>query len=319
MPNNNVNLPHKSTELFLTDGGLETTLIFLEGFDLPFFSAFDLLKDEKGYKAIKNYYRRYLKIANDFKTGFILESPTWRANPDWIEKCGYHPSVLSEINEKAVELLVQLRDEFINDVPNIILSGCIGPRGDGYRPESKMNAEEAQRYHAAQIDVFSRNSVDVISAITMNYVEEAIGIARAAGAVHLPAIISFTVETNGKLPTGMSLQQAIKQVDDSVKEQPIYYMINCAHPTHFIDELFDGKNEQWTKRIRGIRANASCKSHAELDESTELDRGNPHELGNAHSRLKSVFGQLNVFGGCCGTDEEHVLEIVNQLSQNEIN
>ncbi len=313
MPKSKTTLPHLSAGLFLTDGGLETTLVFIEGFDLPYFAAFDLLKDEKGYNAIRDYYRRYLKIAKDFKTGFILESPTWRANPDWIEKIGYPKSAISEINEKAVQLLVNLKEEFHNELPEIIISGCIGPRGDGYKPENKMTVAEAQKYHSEQIEVFENTPVDMVSAITMNYVEEAIGIACAANASNLPVIISFTVETNGKLPTGMGLKEAIEQVDESVKEPPLYFMINCAHPTHFINELQGGINEEWIKRIKGIRANASCKSHAELDVATELDRGDPKELGNEHRRLKDTFNQLNVFGGCCGTDEEHVLEIVSQI------
>lgn len=313
MANNKTILPHESADLYLTDGGLETTLIFLEGFDLPNFAAFDLLKDHKGYKRLQNYYTRYLQIAKNAKTGFILESPTWRANPDWIKKTGYPGSAITQINEKAVQILVDLKNEYAKDIKTIVISGCIGPRGDGYKPEKLMSIEEAQKYHSEQIRVFSRTPVDMISAVTMNYAEEAIGISRAAGAVKLPAVISFTVETNGKLPTGMSLKEAIEKVDESAEEPPIYFMINCAHPTHFINELMDGKNEPWTRRIKGIRANASCKSHAELDESTELDRGNPHELGNENRRLKEAFRQLNVFGGCCGTDEEHVIEIINQV------
>jgi S-methylmethionine-dependent homocysteine/selenocysteine methylase len=299
--------------LFLTDGGLETTLVFLEGYELPYFAAFDLLKNEKGCQAIKEYYRRYLNIAKDIKTGFILESPTWRANPDWIEKTGYPASGLSEVNVKAVGLLVELRNEFKKDVPNTVLSGCVGPRGDGYKPESKMTAEEAQEYHSAQIEVFSQTPVDMVSAITMNYAEEAIGIARAAGAVGLPVVISFTVETNGRLPTGMSLKEAIDQVDKSTSQYPLYFMINCAHPTHFSHVLQTGKDEAWISRIKGLRSNASCKSHAELDEATELDRGNPQELGTEHKKLKEVLKGLNVFGGCCGTDEEHVLAIASQV------
>lgn len=306
-------LPNASADLFLTDGGLETTLVFLKGYELPCFAAFDLLKDEKGYHAIKDYYRRYLEIAKDFKMSFILESPTWRANPDWIEKIGYQVSAVSQVNEKAVQLLIELKKEFENDIPNIIISGCVGPRGDGYKPESTMTAEEAQNYHSAQIEVFSQTPVDMVSAITMTYVEEAIGITRAAGAVNLPAVISFTVETNGKLPTGVSLKEAIEQVDKSVSEPPLYFMINCAHPTHFSHQLQTGKNEEWIKRIRGLRANASCKSHAELDETTELDRGNPQELGSEHKQLKEMFNQLNVFGGCCGTDEEHIRAIAKQV------
>ena len=308
-------LPHESADLFLTDGGLETTLVFLQGFELPYFAAFDLLKEETGYNAIKNYYIPYLKIAREFKTGFILESPTWRANPDWIEKIGYPESAIFQINEKAVELLVDLKKEFEDEIPGIIISGCVGPRGDGYRPENKLTIEEAQKYHSGQIKVFRGTPVDMVSAVTMNYVEEAIGVVRAANEVNLPVVISFTVETDGKLPAGVSLKEAIEKVDDSVKERPLYFMINCAHPTHFLNELQDGQKEQWTRRIKGIRANASCKSHSELDESTELDRGNPQDLGSANKRLKDAFNQLNVFGGCCGTDEEHVLEIVNHLKK----
>ena len=311
--NTKTTLPHESADLFLTDGGLETTLIFLDGYDLPHFAAFDLLKEEKGYNAIKQYYERYLKIAKDFKTGFILESPTWRANPDWIEKVGYPKSAIKEINEKAVQLQVDLKNDFAKDIEMIVLSGCIGPRGDGYKAENKMTAEEAEKYHAEQIEVLSNTPVDIITAITMNYVEEAIGITRAAVALNLPVVISFTVETDGKLPSGMNLKEAIMQVDESVNKPPLYYMINCAHPTHFINDLMEGKEEEWTKRIKGIRANASCKSHTELDESTELDRGNPKDLGHEHKKLKDTFTQLNVFGGCCGTDHEHVLEIINQV------
>lgn len=306
-------LPNVSTDLFLTDGGLETTLVFLKGYELPCFAAFDLLKDKKGYHALKDYYRRYLEIAKDFRMNFILESPTWRANPDWIEKIGYPASALSEVNETAVQLLVELKKEFENDIPSIIISGCVGPQGDGYKPEGTLTSEEAQDYHSAQIKVFSKTAVDMVSAITMNHVEEAVGIARAAGAVHLPVVVSFTVETDGKLPTGMNLQEAIEQVDRSVSQRPLYFMINCAHPTHFWNELQAGRNEEWTKRIKGLRANSSCKSHAELDEATELDRGNPQELGTDHKKLKEIFNQLNVFGGCCGTDEEHVLAIASQV------
>lgn len=257
-----------------------------------------------------------MSIAKNFKSGFILESPTWRANPDWIKKIGYAASSIADVNEKAVQLLVDLKHEFQNDVPNIILSGCVGPRGDGYIPENTMTAIEAQQYHSAQIAVFSQTSVDMVSAITMNYVEEAIGIACAAAEVNLPVVISFTLETNGKLPTGMSLKEAIELVDKSVSKPPIYYMINCAHPTHFLHELQTGQHEVWINRIKGLRANASCKSHAELDAATELDRGNPLELGSEHKELKKMLPQLNVFGGCCGTDEEHVLAIASQVITN---
>lgn len=304
-------LPTESADLFLTDGGLETTLIFLEGFDLPFFAAFDILKYEKGYNAIKKYYRQYLEIAKIHKTNFILESPTWRANPDWIERIGYFRHQLPELNQKAVALLQDLKIEFENDIPTILISGCIGPRGDGYVPENCMTVEESEKYHAEQIEVFSQIPVDFVSALTMNYIEEVIGIVKAGEKFNLPVVISFTVETDGKLPTGMNLKEAIEIIDKSVNVPPLYYMINCAHPTHFRNQF--NENEEWIKRIKGFRANASCKSHAELDESTTLDRGVPTELGKEYKNLKDSFAHFNVFGGCCGTDEEHLSEIISQI------
>jgi S-methylmethionine-dependent homocysteine/selenocysteine methylase len=313
MPSSKLTLPHESSQLFITDGGLETTLIFLEGYQLPYFAAFDLLKDEAGYHTIKEYYRRYLKIAKEFGAGFILESPTWRANPDWIVKLGYAASAVSSINEQALGLLVELKKEFESQVDPILLSGCVGPRGDGYRPQHIMTARQAQAYHQDQIEVFAHLGIDMISAITLNYVEEAIGITHAAALVNLPVVISFTVETDGKLPSGMDLKRAIEQVDASHQKAPLYYMINCAHPTHFKEQMGKGLSEFWTKRVRGIRANASAKSHAQLDEATQLDRGNVQQLASEHKELKTAFTHLNVFGGCCGTDEEHVRAIVKQI------
>jgi S-methylmethionine-dependent homocysteine/selenocysteine methylase len=197
-------------------------------------------------------------------------------------------------NQDSVQMLVSIKEEFQKSIPTALISGCIGPRGDGYNPANRMSTEEAEAYHAAQIGVFAKTQVDMVSAITMNYAEEAIGIARAAQVVGLPVVISFTVETDGKLPTGMPLKEAIELVDENVSEPPLYYMVNCAHPTHFMEDLIAAKDESWTKRIHGFRSNASCKSHAELDEATELDRGNPQKLGYEHQKLKQALPHLNV-------------------------
>jgi S-methylmethionine-dependent homocysteine/selenocysteine methylase len=170
-----------------------------------------------------------------------------------------------------------------------------------------MSMQEAQEYHGAQIGTFSRTAADLVTASTMNYVEEAIGIVRAARGFEMPVVISFTVETDGKLPTGDSLKDAIERVDAATGGAPAYYMINCAHPTHFEHVLPIGG--PWLGRIRGVRANASIQSHAELNESTELDEGDPVQLGSQHHELLSKLKQLNVFGGCCGTDHRHVEEI----------
>jgi homocysteine S-methyltransferase len=300
-------LPQLDDILFLTDGGIETTLIFHEGLDLPYFAAFHLLQTAEGTAALRRYFRPYLELAHQYGTGLVLESATWRASADWGAQLGYTAEALAEANQKAIDLLADMRREYETDDTPIVISGCVGPRGDGYVPDQVMSAAAAQAYHQAQINTFAETDADMICAITMNYVEEAIGIVRAAQQAEMPVTISFTVETDGYLPTGQSLQEAIEQVDRETASYPVYYMINCAHPSHF--EAVLAEEEAWTDRIRGLRANASRMSHAELNEAPELDMGNPAELGEEYARLKMHFGQINVLGGCCGTDHRHVEEM----------
>ena len=243
-------------------------------------------------------------MAQAYQVGLILESATWRANPDWATKLGYSSAALTEVNHQAIALLHDICQEYETEQSRFVISGCLGPRGDGYIPTNAMTAEEAAAYHQPQIATFKDAGADLVTAITMNYVEEAIGITQAAQALDMPVVISFTLETDGNLPTGQRLQDAIAQVDAATHNGPAYYMINCAHPTHFASTLEAG--EPWLERIRGLRANASTKSHAELNESETLDDGNPEELGSQYRALKAKLQNLNVLGGCCGTDDRHI-------------
>lgn len=304
MSNYRNHLPQLSGTPFITDGGLETTLVFHYGFELPEFAAFDLLTKADGYEVLRRYYKDYIDLAKSHEVGFILESPTWRASRDWGDKLGYNTADLKEINRKSIVLLEELRSESESEGTPMVISGCIGPRGDGYKVSEKMTAGQAYRYHREQIKTLSETKADLVSAFTINYTEEAIGITRAAQQAGAPVVIGFTVETDGRLPSGQSLAQAVTSVDRVTHSGPAYYMINCAHPDHFKTALTT--NASWVKRIRAIRANASNKSHAELDEATELDDGNPHELGTRYAELANLLPHLNIFGGCCGTDPRHV-------------
>jgi S-methylmethionine-dependent homocysteine/selenocysteine methylase len=305
-------LPQLSGRLFLTDGGIETTLIFHDGLDLPDFAAFHLLKTVEGEAALRKYFRTYAGIAKRFSAGLILEAATWRASADWGARLGYAPAALAEANRRAIRLLEEIRDEHEDDRTRIVISGCVGPRGDGYVPGNTMSAQEAEAYHAEQIGVFAGSEADMVCAITMNYVEEAVGIARAARCAGIPAAISFTVETDGHLPTGQTLKAAIEQVDRETSGAPCYYMINCAHPTHFERVLASG--ESFVERIHGLRANASRMSHAELNQAPTLDIGDPTELGSQYAALKGRLRHLNVMGGCCGTDHRHIDQIARACS-----
>jgi S-methylmethionine-dependent homocysteine/selenocysteine methylase len=301
------NLPQMDGGLFITDGGLETSLIFLEGIDLPYFASFDLLRNVSGRETLYKQYADYAAIARDNGVGCVLDTPTWRANPDWADKMGYSKQALRIINEEAVALLLDIRDEFQTDKTAVVINGCLGPRGDGYVAGEIMTSDEAQTYHAAQIQAFHDGGADMVSAMTMTNVNEAIGITCAAMAAKMPVAIAFTVETDGRLPTGQTLKDAIAEVDAVTSCAPVYYMINCAHPTHFQHLL--NSDEDWLLRIRGIRANASCLSHAELDEAEELDYGNPAELGSQLNDMRGRQTHINVLGGCCGTDHRHIEEI----------
>ena len=289
--------------MFLTDGGLETTLIFHEGLDLPEFAAFPLLRDDAGTAALRRYFEPYAALARDRGAGFVLESPTWRANPRWAERLGYSPEELDALNRRAIELMAGLRDEYAGDSTPIVISGCIGPHDDGYDPSVILTPDAAQEYHSVQIGTFADTDADMVTAITMTYAAEAIGIARTAAAAGMPAVISFTLETDGRLPSGQELGDAIAETDAATGSGPAYYMINCAHPTHFEQVLGD---EPWRERIRGLRANASTMSHAELDEAEELDDGDPEDLAARYAGLAGKLPSLNVLGGCCGTDQRHV-------------
>jgi S-methylmethionine-dependent homocysteine/selenocysteine methylase len=289
---------------YLADGGMETDLIFNRGIDLPCFSSVVLVRDQAGRDLLDAYFADYIAIARRAGTGLVLETPTWRASADWAEALGVTGEELERLNAEAVAHLLALKGR--SEVP-IIVSGCIGPRGDGYVPGKVMSVDEAHRYHAPQARILAEAGADMVSGLTINNIPEAIGIARAADDAGAQAVISFTLETDGRLPTGDTLAAAITAVDDATGGRVAYFMVNCAHPSHFADTFSAGG--AWLARLRGIRANASRCSHAELDAMTELDDGNPEELGRDYRALRDLYPHLTVLGGCCGTDHRHVAAI----------
>ena len=312
MPAYRHHLPQLDAEVFLTDGGIETTLIFDDGFDLPDFAAFTLLADPTGREALTRYFDAYATIASRDGIGIVLETPTWRANPDWGVRQGHSIEELEAVNRDAVDLLLDTRRRHETASSNVVISGCIGPRGDGYQVGTKMTVAEARAYHGIQARTFAASEADLVTAITMTYVDEAVGVTEAARAAAMPVVISFTVETDGVLPSGQPLGEAIEAVDEATSRYPAYYMVNCAHPTHF-RHLLDG-SPAWSTRLGGVRANASTLSHAELDEAETLDNGDPIELAEQYLQLRSLVPNLRVLGGCCGTDHRHIDAISRKTS-----
>ena len=283
----------------LTDGGMETTLIYHDGIELPDFAAFTVLASGEGRAALAAYYDAYLSVAEARGLPIVLDTPTWRASSDWGARLGYSAAQLAAVNRDAVAFL---REVCAGRAARVVVSGAIGPRGDGYVAGELMSTAQARDYHAPQVDALTGAGVELISALTMTYAEEAAGIATAAQNAGVPVAISFTVETDGTLPSGQALADAVGQVDDETGAVPVHYMVNCAHPTHFAHVLADAP----AGRVRGVRVNASAKSHAELDESEELDMGDPLQLAGDVAGLRGRGADLTVFGGCCGTDHRHI-------------
>jgi homocysteine S-methyltransferase len=289
--------------LELTDGGIETFLTYQEGFELPCFAAFPLLSRARGRDAIARYFDGFLSLAGDRGVPFVLDTATWRANPDWGARLGYGRAGLAAANRDAVAFarLVASRGD------RVTVNGVVGPRGDGYAVSSRMSAGEAASYHEWQIAVLADAGVERITALTLTYPEEAVGIVSAAAARGVPAVASFTVETDGRLPGGTPVGDAIDQVDSATDGAAEFFMVNCAHPTHIAAGLSDGSA---LGRIGGLRVNASALSHAELDAADELDEGDPVALARSNAALRSRLPSVRLLGGCCGTDHRHVAEIV---------
>ena len=304
-------LPQLSDNLFLMAAGLETDLMFNHGVEIPGFATHALLSDSKVRDFIADYYRRFIALAHEREAGFVLGSQTWKAHMHWAGEQGATEEELRAANRDSVAFIAGLRDEYSGETEPIVLEGVIGPRGDAYAPEYEITPDEAEAYHAKQIGWLAETEVDMISAYTLTQSDEAIGIVRAAQAADVPIVISFTLETDGNLPSGQSLKDAIMAVDEATDSGAAYFMVNCTHPDHFSHVLED---RDWSRRIHGICCNASSKSHAELNESETLDDGNPVEFGKQHKAMRDQSPWLNVFGGCCGCDLRHVTEIANALA-----
>ena len=303
----------KTDRPFLTDGGFETWLFFQQGFEAPEFAAIVLMDDESARAAMRRYFDDFLAMAERAGTGYVLDTNTWRGCTRWGPALGKSEADLLRLTGDAVSFAKDIRGDWQSRVSPILLNGVVGPAGDGYAPDELPTPDTARNMHRPQIEALARSDVDMISAITMTNTGEAIGIIQAAAELHLPAVISFTVETDGRLPTGATLAGAIETVDRATGDGPLYYMVNCAHPDHFSETVRTGAD--WVGRIGGVRANASRMSHAELDASETLDDGDPEEFGALHTELARHLPGLRVVGGCCGTDHRHVACVSKHLHE----
>lgn len=309
-------------DVVLTDAGLETVLIFEHGVDLPAFAAFPLLDDAPGRALLTGYYAAFLELAAARGTGFVFETPTWRANPAWGPAVGYDADALRRISHDAVAFARGLADRY--GVPTAV-SGCIGPRGDGYVPGERMTEDQAADHHRSQIGDLAGAGADLVTAFTLSYSEEATGVVRAASAASVPVVVGFTVETDGRLPSGESLCDAVRRVDALTGSYASWFLVNCAHPDHLRPGLGSGPDPglrpgfvsdpgpvgDWRARVQALRPNGSRLSHAELDAAEAVDADDPGDLARESASLRALLPHVRVVGGCCGTDLRHVAALAD--------
>ncbi len=297
-------------QLTLADGGIETDLIFHHGQDLPEFAAFVLLDNEAGRAALRSYYVPYLRLASEHKLRLVLETPTWRASEDWLRLLGRPAGDVQRVNADAVRFVAAVRREIAPDA-DVMVSGCVGPRADGDPGPAAMTPDEARAYHSAQIGALAGAGVGRVAALTISYVAEAIGVVLAGRDAGVATVLSFTVETTGDLPDGTALGDAINQVDELTGRTAESFMVNCAHPSHIARAL--AARGDWVGRLSGVRANASTRSHAELDAADDLDEGDPSAFATQLLDLRAKLPALQLLGGCCGTDVRHIAAIARAV------
>jgi len=296
---------------FLTFPGCETYLLYIQGFPLRDFCAFEVVYDDRAWQRLEDELLRPVADAAAARGfGLLADSFVWRASADYVTRLGA-PGVAA-VNQRAIErvraFITRWRagSDAARACP-VLVTGDIGPRGDGYAATGAVSIGAAYDYHAAQVDVLARAGVDVLVPLTMTSLPETLGILRAAEIAKLPVLVSPTIEPDGKLPDGTPLGEFVATVDDATHGYPLAFMVNCVHPSHLAPVLRAAaeRDEPWLTRFRGVRANASAKTHAELDASKALDRGDPAALGGGVADLQRAHG-LTIVGGCCGTDAEHL-------------
>lgn len=291
--------------IWLAWTGMETDLIFNQGVDLPGFAAFPMVDSSDGRARLRDYYLKLIQIGRDTGVGIILDTPTWMANPDRAKGAGYAASDLPRLTGAAVELAREAA--LAHPDVAIRVSVQIGPQGDGYKPGIAA-AETSARYHAAQVMAAKEAGADMVSAYTMGSTGEAVGISIAARRCGIPALVSFTIETDGRLADGTPLATAVTELVEAA--EPFAIGVNCAHPDHIAKGLDGGA---WQGSLAGIVANASRQSHAELDNAEILDDGDPDELGDQLADLKRSLSGIRILGGCCGADLRHLREIARRV------
>ncbi|MCB8822139.1 homocysteine S-methyltransferase family protein [Microvirga rosea] len=308
----------QSGVVFLTDGGIETRLIYEFSLGLRDFASFPELFDSRGRAALRKVYTSYLDVAAQSGRPMLIGSPTWRAHPDGLRHAGFgEPDDLTRVNTEAVSFLRELRREMKLE-KQVYIAGVIGPRGDGYRAEGAPQTEEAQHYHHAQARALADAGVDFLYAPTFASRTELIGVALAMAGTGCTYALAPVINGHGDLPDGSSLSEVISFIDATVQPRPLYYLTGCVHASTFSDAVADDDRLQplMPKRLVGMKANASALPPEKLNDLDHVEGDEPAAFARGILNLHNKYS-LRILGGCCGTDAGHIRALAEGLAEFE--
>lgn len=308
---NNKSFPcSQEGRFYLSEGGTETEFMYKHGFELPHFAIFPLLDNPDAVSKLREMFRSYLDVAAKHEVCALMGGLDYRASPDWGELLGYSPAGLADANMQSIEFLREIAGEYSSQIPETLIQGLIGPRGDAYERNETITENEAEDYHAVQLETLKEADVDLALAITFNNIPESVGVARAAAKIGIPLGISLSLDSSSKLNSGQSLSEAITMIDKATDQSPEFYSINCSHPLEFEPAIEPG---DWVNRIRGVRPNASKMDKMALCQLGHLEEGDPVELGVLCGDLARRYPHMDIWGGCCGTWDKHLNEIARNV------
>lgn len=300
---------------YLSEGGTETELMYKYGFELPQFAMFPLLNNPDAVSKMREMFRSYLDVVANNGMCALMGGLDYRASPDWGELLGYSPAGLAEANHQSIAFLREIANEYASDIPEILIQGLIGPRGDAYARNAKITENEAEDYHSVQLETLKDTDVDLALAMTFNNIPESIGVARAAAKIGVPLGISLSLDSTSRLNSGPGLAEAITVIDAEVNQSPEFYSINCSHPVEYEPAIVPG---DWIDRVRGVRPNASKMEKIALCQIGHLEQGDPVELGELCGDLARRYPHMDIWGGCCGTWNTHLDEIAKNIAPEQV-
>ena len=275
--------------------------------------AASLVLEEAGRSILREIYRSYIDVAAETGLPIMILAPTWKAGAGPCGKAGLDMEML---NSACVGFVREIASEYPPLEGRIFIGGLVGSRGDAYRPDEALPRGEARRYHAPQIEVLRDSGVDFVMASTLPSVEEASGIAMAAGDADAPFVMSYVPRSDGRVLDGTFLGEAVERIDGLGCDPPLFHMANCIHPANFARAMGRDENAPLVSsgRLIGLQANASMLDPDELDGREELDADDPVRWAGAMAALRAEFG-IKVLGGCCGTDEPYIRRLAQFLAE----